>query len=150
MKLIKTILAASAIAMAAPTIWAAPAMAEDFPLIAGSYTEMSGIFVQDGGSLAYAQFLAGQWKKEQEFAKSKGWISGYHIYQNVNARDGEPNLYLATTFPRIVDAVEGERRNKEYEAWDRSTNAERDAASSNRAKFRTLKGSMMLVELKVR
>jgi len=150
MKLIKRMIMTGAMAIAAPIALSAPVMAEDFPLVAGDYTSLSGIFVQDGGTLAYAKHLAGQWAKTQEFAKSKGWISDYKIYANVDARDGEPNIYLAVTYRTIPTGAESEARDKEWEAWSKKTNAQMDVESGDRAKFRTLRGTMMLQEYTIR
>ena len=52
----------------------APTVADDWPLVAGDFWEVSGIHIKDGGGFAYATFLASEWRKNQEFAKSKGWI----------------------------------------------------------------------------
>lgn len=67
--------------------------------------------------LAYANFLAGEWREKQEFAKSKGWIRGYMVLSNVHARKGEPDLYLVTITDKIVSGAESESRSKEYMAW---------------------------------
>jgi hypothetical protein len=150
MKMIKNMMVGAAVMIAAPMALTAPAMADEYPLVAGDYVSMSGIFVEDGGSLAYAEHLAGQWHKSQEFAKSKGWISDYKILINVDARDGEPNVYLTTTFPYIPTNAEGEKRSKEWDAWSKKTNAQMAAESGDRAKFRQLRGSMLLQEYKVR
>ena len=82
MKLMKNMAMATAVLIASPMMLAAPAIADEFPLVAGDYTSLTGIYVEDGGSMAYAKFLAGEWAKNQEFAISKGWISGYNIYSN--------------------------------------------------------------------
>jgi len=42
-------------------------MADEFPLVAGDYTTMTGIYIQDGGTTAYAKYLASEWKKNQDF-----------------------------------------------------------------------------------
>ena len=34
------------------------------------------IKIADGGEMDYANYLADKWRKSQEFAKSKGWITG--------------------------------------------------------------------------
>ena len=145
----KTFIAAAMLA-GAPLVLAAPAHADDFPLAEGDLTEVSGIFIHDGGSVTYANYLADQWRKQQEFAKSKGWISDYHIYSNLNARDGEPNIYLYETFSSVPTAAENARRLNEWERFDPRTNAQQNAASSDRAKIRTLKGTMLLREMKPR
>ena len=42
----------------------------------GDYREVSSITVVDGQWLNYAKNLSIRWRDSQEFAKSKGWISG--------------------------------------------------------------------------
>jgi len=150
MKMMKTFMMATAMMIAAPVAMPSAAMADDYPLVAGDYTSVSGIFVQDGGDVAYANFLAGQWSKQQEYAKSKGWISDYKIYTNLSARNDEPNIYLALTFARPLSGAESEARSKEWEAFYNKSNAQLDAESGTRAKFRTLTGVTMLQEYKVR
>ena len=151
MKLMKHMMMAASAAlvtasMTVPTI----AAAQEWPLIEGEYSNMTGIYIEDGGSLQYAQYLADQWMTNQEFAKSQGWISDYKMYSNVNARDGEPHLYLVVTFPSIPDAAESERRYAAYDAWSRKSIEQQEAESGNRAEFRTVRGSMLLQELMVR
>lgn len=150
MKLTTKIMLAGAMLMGVPTAISTTAMAQEFPLVAGDYTSISGIFIQDGGNLAYAQFLAGEWAKQQEFAKSKGWISDYKIYINVDARDGEPNVYLTQTYANVPSGADIEKRNKEWEAWAKKSDAQMDAESGDRAKFRTQRGTMMLQEYTIR
>ncbi|VWX61121.1 hypothetical protein [Sphingorhabdus sp. 109] len=150
MKLMKKMMMATALTVAAPLALATPAMADEFPLVAGDYTTMTGIYLEDGGTLAYAKFLAGEWKKNQDFAKSKGWISDYKIYFTIDPREGEPHMYLTQTFPYLPSGAEYEKRNKEWEAFDSRTNAQLDAESGNRAKFRKVTGSMTLQEATIR
>lgn len=147
MKTIK--LALAAMAMTLP--FAAPAAAQEFPLVAGEYVEMTGINIKEGaGGLQYAEYLAGEWKRNSEFAKSQGWITDYAIYANVNGREGEPDIYLVTSFASLPDAAEGERRNKAYDAWAKTNYKEQATASGNRAEYRTITGSMLLQEYKPR
>lgn len=140
----KTMLAAATMALTLPM--AAPVAAQDFPLVEGEYTQVSGIFVNDGAEYKYAEHLADQWVASNEFAKSQGWISDYKIYWNVNPRAGEPNIYLTVTFANWADAAENERRNAAYAAWAERSNEELAAESGNRAEYRTLMSSMLLQE----
>lgn len=130
---------------------ATPLAAQDFPLAPGQYVQMNGIDVEEGeGGLKYAQWLATEWKRFQEYAKSQGWITDYGIYANVNARAGEPDIYLVTTFASLPDAAEQERRDRAFDAWSKTTVQEQAVASGNRATYRTVISSMLLQEYKPR
>jgi opacity protein-like surface antigen len=126
---------------------ASPAIAQNSPMTPGDYEEVGMIEVSDGGGLAYANYLATTWKKNQEFAKSKGWITGYQVLANVNPRPGEPDLYLVTSFSSMPDANEEEKRNAAYRDFMRQSDAQMEAASGDRAKYRTLLGSFLLRQL---
>ena len=150
MRRMKEIMMASAMLITAPIMLSTSAMAQEFPLVAGDYTSMSGIYIEDGGTLAYAKYLAGEWAKNQEYAKSRGWISDYKVYVNVDARDGEPHIYLTQTYRSVPSGAELEQRDKEMAAWSKKTDAQLDAESGDRAKFRKQRGTMMLQEYIVR
>ncbi|ATW05449.1 hypothetical protein CHN51_08380 [Sphingorhabdus sp. YGSMI21] len=132
--------------MALPTV----ATAQEFPLVAGEFSEVSGIYVKDGGVYKYAQWLATEWKKNAEFAKSQGWLNDYKIYVNAHPRDGEPNIYIMRIFSSLPDAAESERRDAAYDAWAKKTAEQQIAESGNRAEYRTVKSSMLLREYKIR
>ncbi|VXC92749.1 conserved exported hypothetical protein [Sphingomonas sp. AX6] len=137
-------------ALAAPAALlalASPAGAQDMPYTPGTYWEVASIDVEDGMEPQYIDFLAGQWRKSQEFAKSKGYITDYHVLTNMNPRDGEPDLYLVTEFERMYDTAEQLRQQREYEAMMKRTERQLMGESGARGKMRTLKGSMLLREL---
>ena len=71
-----------------------PAWASEWPMVPGDFYEITGVKLKDGGGLTYAKFLAAEWKADQEFAKSKGWIKSYMVFSNNYPRKGEPDLYL--------------------------------------------------------
>ncbi len=150
MKLTKKMMIATAMLVTTPMALPTVAAAQEFPLVAGDYSEVAGIFIKDGGAYKYATHLATKWVDVQEFAKSKGWISDYKILINEYPRDGEPTIYLMTTFSRMADAAESERRNKAYDAYMKSSAEQQIAESGNRAEYRTVQSSMLLREYKVR
>ena len=115
-----------------------------WPTKPAEYVEVSGIEVDDGHSLDYANHLAGQWRKGQDYAMQQGWITGYEILTNEHARDGEPDIYLLTRFTNFADSAEGERRDAMYLKHMAATTAQMQAASGDRAKYRKQKGSMLL------
>mgnify|MGYP000302351278 CR=1 FL=1 len=109
----------------------------------GEYVEVGSISIDDGHDLDYANFLAGQWRGRQEFAKQKGWITGYEVLANVNRRPGEPDLILVTRFKSIPDAAEQLRRDGEMREYTKQTDAQMAAASGERAKYRHQLGSQL-------
>lgn len=129
---------------------ATPGLAQDNPLKPGNYSEVAMIDVADGAGLQYASYLANEWRKAQEFAKSKGWIVSYAVFNNVNSRPGEPDLYLSVTFPSFPDAAEDEKRDQAYREFMKRTDTQLAAESGDRAKYRTVLGSFLLRELKFR
>ena len=129
---------------------ASRAVADQYPLVGGDFWDVTGVKLKDGGALNYANFLASQWKKDQEFAKSKGWIKNYLVLANTYPREGEPDLYLITVTDRLITGPEGEKRQAEYMEWAKTSIADMEKASGNRAEFRTILSNSLLQELKFR
>ena len=125
---------------------ATAAVADEWPLASGDYWEVSGIKVKDGGDFKYAQFLATEWKKSTDFAKSKGWIKDAKILYNVYAREGEADIYLVTIRDSIPTGPESDKQGQEYQDWMKKTFETMVGESGNRAEFRTLLGSELLQE----
>jgi hypothetical protein len=122
------------------------ASSQELPLRGGDFWDVGAVTVDDGHFGDYADFLAGQFRKNMEFQKSKGWIKGYHILVNVNARDGEPDLYLVTIFDHVTTPAEDIAREKEANAFLAQTTRQSMAGSGQRATYRHLKGDMLLQE----
>jgi hypothetical protein len=142
----KTMIWAAAAACA--LLSAAPMAAQEAnPWKAGNYWNVSGIKVKEGATLTYANHLAKVWQKQQEFAKSKGWISGYHVLSNPFPREGEPDLYLITVTDRMVQSDEGDKRAAEMRTHLQMTQEQMVAAAGQRADYRTNVGNMQLREL---
>lgn len=70
------------------------------------------------------------------------------MLSNVNNRPGEPDLYLVVSFSSMPDAAEDERRTQAYRDFMKQSDAEADAASGDRAKYRTVLGSFLLRQMK--
>jgi len=140
--------AALALALALTPVVAAHA--DEYPLVTGNYVEVDGISIDDGHDLEYAKHLAGIWRKGKDFAVKQGWIVGYQILENEEPRAGEPDLYLVTTFARMADTAEAEKRHQAYGEYMKATIATMQAESGERAKYRHKVSSMMLRELTFR
>jgi len=141
----KTSLFAAAAAVA--LTFAVPAIAQDVPLKGGNFWNIAEVTIDDGHFADYADHLAGQYRKTQDFAKSKGWIKDYYILSNVNKRADEPDLYLVTITDHITTPAEDEAREKEFNAFLATSARQQDAQSGVRAKFRKLGGNFLLQEL---
>ena len=138
--------------LAAVTLaFASPALAQNNdPFIGGDYVTVTGISIDDGHYMDYATFLSGYWKAQEDFAVKQGWSTGYEILANVNARKGEPDLYLMRRFKNIPDGVEGERRAEMIRKQVKQDDAQMEAASGERAKFRHVDREMLLQRLEWR
>jgi hypothetical protein len=136
-----------AVAGAAAMAFALPAAAQDYPLKSGHFWNVAEVTIDDGHFGDYADHLAGQYRKTQEFAKSKGWIKDSFILANINKRAGEPDLYLVTITDHITTPAEDEAREKEFNAFLATSARQQDAQSGVRAKYRKLGGNMLLQEL---
>lgn len=136
-----------ALSAAAMMLTSAPAWSQELPVKSGDYWDVAAISVDDGHFPDYVDFLAGEFRKRNEFSKSKGWIKDYKIFSNVNARDGEPDLYLVTVFDHMTTPAEDIQREKEMNAFMAQTTRQGAAGSARRATFRKLRGDMLLQEL---
>src|SRR3982751_2684362 len=123
------------------------ASAQELAVKSGEFWDVAAISVDDGHFPDYVDFLAGEFRKRNDFAISKGWIKGYHIFSNVNPRDGEPDLYLVTVFDHQTTPAEDIQREKEMNAFMAQTTRQSAAGSGHRAQYRKLKGDMILQEL---
>lgn len=124
------------------------ARAGDWPMTQGDFWEVTGVVLKGGGAMSYANFLATAWKADQEHAKSKGWIKSYMVMSNAYPRKGEPDLYLVVVTERLASGPEAEKRNDEYLAWKKKSNAQLEKESGDRAEVREIQGSMLLQELR--
>jgi len=128
-----------------------PATAQDEnPWKAGNYWNVSGIHIKDGGGLKYAQYLATEWVKTQEYAKSQGWISDFMVLSNTHPREGEPNLYLVTISPSLPSSDEADKRGRMMREFNKTTIAQMQAQSAGRAEIREVGSQMQLRHLVLR
>ena len=135
---------------AATVFVAAPAAAQDIPLVTGNFWNVTEVTIDDGHLSTYADYLAGQYRKQEDFAKSKGWIKDYYILANNNKRSGEPDLYLVEVFDHVTTPAEDLAREKDMNTYLAQTTRQGEAGSGERAKFRHIGGTMMLQQMNYR
>lgn len=141
----KTMLAALGAGM---MMLSAPAAAQELPLASGNFWNVTEVTIDDGQFATYVDYLAGQYRKNMEFQKSKGWIKDYYILSNNNKRADEPDLYLVTIFDHVTTPAEDIAREKEFNAFMAQNTRQQDAGSGERAKYRHIGGNFLLQELR--
>lgn len=113
----------------------------------GPLWQAAQIYVEDGQTQKYADWLATTWTSNQEFAKSQGWLMEYHILLSINAREGEPNIVLLTRFNDFPSAAEVERRQGLMAKHTGQDPHQTAAASGTRTSMRKQMGSVLYREL---
>jgi hypothetical protein len=118
--------------------------------VSGDYWEVTGIHIRLGGGFEHSNRLAGEWRDNRQFSKSKGWIRDCRVFASVYARQWEPDLYLVTVTDRIVSGPESGKRPDEYMAWRKKTIEQMRSESGNRAEYREVMSSELLQKLEFR
>ncbi len=123
---------AASMALACSTL----SIAQSSPMMGGDYVTVTAIGVDPGHARQYGTYLASEWKAEREFAKAQGWITGYEVLTNPHRRAGEPDVYLVVLFKNFADPAEGLRRGKLIREHLKLTEAQQEAGSGERDKYR--------------
>ena len=144
MKMMKSLYIGAA--MIAATL-AMPAAAQEMPVKNGSVWVSSRIDVLPGQMPAYLDYLATEWKKQQEWAKSEGHLLSYRVLRVNHARAGEPDLILLLEYKDYATVAQQEAISKKYEAATGMGPRKGAAGNLEREKMRSLMGSTELQEL---
>lgn len=147
----KLVLAAAIAALPLSLACQSPALAQASSYSPGSFWDVTGIKFKEGGGEKYLDWVATQWKNQQEFAKSKGWIEDYQVLANTYPRDGEADIYLMTKYKSVPDAAEQARRAAAFESFVKMDPHQADAQmAETRTPLRTIKETFQLQELKLK
>jgi hypothetical protein len=138
------------VAVAAIAVFAGPAFAQESSYTPGTVWNISNIEVQPGQFEKYMDYLAGDWKKLNEFGKKEGYVVSYHVLQVNNARTGEPNLILAVEYRDYFGNAEQLAQQKKLEAFLASSTRKMDTEFGGRVTMRKTLGGMELQELKLK
>lgn len=143
----KTLLAA---AFAAGLFLSSASTAQPSAYTPGGYWVVQGIHVEPGQFENYMDYIAGRYRQSQDFARERGWITGYRILSNSFSREGEPDLYLITEMPRLATPQEQTERDAAFEAHMRQTTRQAEEASGQRVSMRRLGSTLLLQEVVLR
>jgi hypothetical protein len=117
---------------------------------ASNYWRVVMLRLEDGQTEHYMDYLKSEWKAEQEWAKSKGYILDYHVFANSFRRAGEPDLFIAFEFRNWPDDGEARQRQEALLAMLKQDRYQYDAGNAERARMRSYLGMILLKEIPVR
>ncbi len=137
---LRAALPAAGLALAFSTL----ALAQSSPFVGGDYVNVASVVVEPGHAREYGIYLASEWRAEREFAKSQGWITSYEVLTNPHKRAGEPDVYLVNRFKSFADPAESERRGKLTMEHLKKTDAQMQAGSAERDKYRKTISTQLL------
>ena len=127
-----------------------PAAAQDSSYTPGTVWQLSNIQVEPGNFEKYIDYLAGNWRKINEFSKKEGMVVSYHVFTVNNARHDEPNLILAVEYKDYYTNAQQTAMQKKIEAMLATDAHKMDAASGERKVLRKVLGGMELQELQLK
>jgi hypothetical protein len=126
------------------------ASAADRVYTEGPVLEVSSIRTQDGMFDAYMAWLDGPYKQFMEAGIAAGVIVGYNVYAATPRGPDDPDLYLVTVYKNMA-ALDG--LNEKSDAMSEKIFGDEQKASADtvsRGKLRTVLGSELIRELKLK
>jgi len=125
-------------------------IAADRPYSEGAVTIVSSIRTMPGMFDDYMAWLAGPYKQAMEAQKAAGVLLDYSVYVTNPRSPNDPDLYLTTTYKNMAafDGMDA-KLDPIYEKLQGSL-AEQNKAYVERSKMRTVMGSEMIREMKLK
>ena len=127
-----------------------PTFAQESSYVPGTVWVLSSIKTEPGQSENYLDWLDSTWKKLQEMAKKEGYVVSYHVLQQTNARENEPDLILAVEYKDFLTNAQRLAFQKKMEALLSEDPHKSDSKSGERKTLRKLLGDMELQELNLK
>jgi len=145
MKMMKTLYAGAALMVAAAL--ATPSMAQESSYKPGSVWQTSRIKVMPGQFENYMDWLAKNWKKNQEAMKAEGMVIDYHVLATNNRRNDEPDLILIIEYKDYMTTAQLEAMRKKVNALMAQDDRSGSTAAGARGVMREQLGSTQYQEL---
>jgi hypothetical protein len=140
----------SAVALMTFAAFLLPATAQDLSFTPGTVWNFSNIQVEPGQMQNYLDYLAGDWKRLNEFGKKEGYVVSYHVFSVNNARNGEPDIILAVEYKDYYSNAQQLAQQKQLEAFLANNARKMESQSGERKSMRKLTGGMELQELNLK
>lgn len=117
----------------------------------GPVVAVTSVKVMDGQFENYMKFLDGTYKASMEAAKKAGLILDYGVYNASPRTPQDADLYLVVTYPNMatLDGID-EKMDPIQASVTKMDLAQRDEASGKRTVMRTILGTELLRELKLK
>ena len=135
------------IAAATVSLFATRVLAQEVSFTPGTVWNFSSIEVAPGQTQKYLDFLAGDWKKLNEFGKKEGYVVSYHVFSVNNTRRGEPDLILAIEYKDYFSNAQQLAQSKRVEEFLARDARKLEIQSGERESMRKVIGGMELQEL---
>lgn len=144
----RTYLAIASIAIA---LCSYPAFAQESrPYTPGNVLEVTSVLTKPGMFDEYMKFLASTYRQEMEELKKIGVVVDYDIYSTNPRRPGDPDLYLVVTYANMAafDTLDEKSEAIEKKLFGSRKQAAEGMAS--RESIRTILGTEVIRELKLK
>jgi L-rhamnose mutarotase len=125
-------------------------VAADRAYTEGAVVEVGAVRTEPGMFEEYMKYLAGPYKQSMEEQKKAGVILDYSIYATVPRREGDPDLYLITVYKNMAALDDLNAKTDAISEKIFGSMDQQSAATVTRGKLRTLVGSELMRELKLK
>jgi hypothetical protein len=139
--------ALSALMLAAMLAASGSSFGQESSYTPGTVWQFAYIKTEPGQFENYMDWLAGTFKKINEFSKKDGSEVSYHVLQVNDAREGEPDLILVTEYKDYMTNAQRLALQKRIESMLALDAHKGDTESGGRKSMRKLAGGMELQEL---
>ena len=117
----------------------------------GPVLAVTSVKVMDGQFENYMKFLDGTYKASMDAAKKAGLILDYSVYNASPRTPNDADLYLVVSYPNMamLDGMD-EKMDPIQASVTKMNLAQRDEASGKRTTMRTILGTELIRELKLK
>lgn len=127
------------------------ASAQERPYTEGPVVAVTSVKVMDGQSENYMRFLDGTYKASMEASKKAGVILDYSVFSASPRKPEDADLYLVVTYPNMamLDGLDA-KMEPIMSSVTKMNVMQRDEASGKRTVMRTILGTELIRELKLK